>query len=166
MKYASLCTVFAFTSFGLVSLVACTTNTTSPAPSSSSSSGGSSSGGSSSGGTTSERTGVTECAGQNCQAGQYCINLHCETGCGSDNNCAANQTCVKESGEDVGSCQNTSTPTPTKDCDGWQEKCVACGETAANCTAACKVITSECIECVKSESGCNQDACKSLCNAE
>jgi hypothetical protein len=107
--------------------------------------------------------GITECGGQNCQAGQYCINLHCETGCGSDNNCAANQSCVKDSGEDVGSCQNASTP-ETKDCAGYQEKCTTCGETAANCEASCKVITSECIDCVKNTSGCQLDECKPICN--
>jgi hypothetical protein len=48
-----------------------------------------------------------------CQPGQYCQDQtfsKCEPGCTSDANCAANQVCVKESGKNVGSCQNTTTP--------------------------------------------------------
>lgn len=167
MNFASASIVFALGAISVVSFssVACTVENTTPGTGSTSSggsSGGSSSGGSSGSGT---RTGETECGGQKCSANQHCDNLFCADGCASDLNCASNQSCVKSGGENFGTCQNATTPT-TKDCAGWQEKCVACGETAANCTAACKVITSECIECVKGESGCNQEACKSLCNAE
>jgi hypothetical protein len=165
MKFVSLCSAIAFSCIGLVSLVACTVNNT-PGTGTSSSSSGGSSGGSSSGGSsgsTTERTGETECGGQKCTANQHCDNLFCATGCASDNNCATNQSCVKSSGEDFGTCQNTTTPT-TKDCAGYQEKCTTCGESEANCTASCKVITAECIECVKNTSGCQLDECKPVCN--
>lgn len=58
-------------------------------------------------------TGATACgtfSGEEvmCQPGQYCEDSRfnrCELGCLSDGNCAPNQLCIKESGEDVGSCQ-------------------------------------------------------------
>jgi hypothetical protein len=168
MKVASASIVFVLGAISVASFssVACSVTTNNPEPSSSSS-GGSSSGGSSSGGSsgTTTRTGETTCGSLKCTANQHCDNLICETGCASDNNCAANQTCVKPSGEDFGTCQNTTTPT-TKDCAGYQEKCTTCGETAANCEASCKVITTECVECVKNTSGCTLDSCKSVCGVD
>jgi len=44
-----------------------------------------------------------------CQPGQYCedaIFSNCEPGCLSNLNCAADQTCIKDSGENIGTCQN------------------------------------------------------------
>ena len=93
------------------------------------------------------------------------MNLICETGCGSDNNCAENQSCVKDSDEDVGSCQ-TATTAETKDCALYQEKCTTCGETEAACEASCKVITAECIDCVLSTSGCKLEECQAKCGAQ
>lgn len=43
-----------------------------------------------------------------CQPGQYCSNAYfglCDNGCLSDLNCGEEQLCVKEAGEDEGSCQ-------------------------------------------------------------
>jgi hypothetical protein len=51
-----------------------------------------------------------------CQAGQYCADSVlsiCENGCLNNNNCAGDQVCEKDSGENVGTCQNTTDPTTT-----------------------------------------------------
>lgn len=128
----------------------------------SNSTGGTSSGSS---GPASGRTGVTTCGAQSCQAGQYCLNLACVPGCGSDDNCAANQTCQKNSGQNVGSCQAAATPAPAKDCPAFIKKCTTCGDSASNCTAACEVVTAECISCVMETSGCS-DSCKALCTGK
>ncbi|WIG99190.1 hypothetical protein KGD87_08360 [Myxococcus sp. SDU36] len=60
--------------------------------------------------------GYTECGGfmgdDPCQPGQYCADAtfsECVPGCTSDVNCARNQECVKESGEQVGTCLNICT---------------------------------------------------------
>jgi|SRR5690606_2576703 len=63
--------------------------------------------------TTNPGTGTTEC-GQfaTCQAGQYCedpILATCTNGCLNNDNCASDQTCVKNAGENVGTCQNNMT---------------------------------------------------------
>ena len=66
--------------------------------------------------------GVTECGklGDDvvkCQAGQYCADpvlVLCENGCLNNDNCAADQTCVKEPSEDVGTCQNNGGAGPTE----------------------------------------------------
>ncbi|MFP2959335.1 hypothetical protein ACLEPN_16225 [Myxococcus sp. 1LA] len=57
--------------------------------------------------------GYTECGDfmgdDPCQPGQYCADAtlsYCELGCTSDVNCASNQECVKEYGEQVGVCLN------------------------------------------------------------
>ena len=47
-----------------------------------------------------------------CQPGQYCVDAtfsDCRPGCTSDENCARNQTCVKEWDEQVGICHNRCT---------------------------------------------------------
>lgn len=128
---------------------------------------GSSSTGTSSGGTSgttgTSRTGVTQCGGQSCQAGQYCLNLLCSPGCGSDDNCAGNQTCQKDSGQDIGSCQGAAA---TKDCTAYVKKCTTCGESSSDCTKSCDVITADCISCVVNTSGCSLDSCKSLCTGK
>jgi hypothetical protein len=57
--------------------------------------------------------GVTPCGtsfGQaiSCQPGQFCADQRissCELGCLSDFNCADSQLCIKQDGEDIGSCQ-------------------------------------------------------------
>lgn len=61
------------------------------------------------------RTGITECSGVSCQAGQYCeFPLNCSPGCTSDSNCAAGDRCVREAGAAVGACAPcTPTPAPT-----------------------------------------------------
>jgi hypothetical protein len=125
---------------------------------------GSSSGGSSSTTGGSERTGVTECGIQQCSAGQHCDNLICQNGCLSDDNCAANQTCAKEGGENIGSCQNTTTTAPGKDCDAFVTLCSNCGESPGNCQSICDYESNACIECVLNTGGCDAyfdcDACE------
>jgi hypothetical protein len=88
--------------------------------------------------------------------------MACVPGCTSDDNCAGNQSCVKDGSNAVGSCQNNSTPA-TKDCTAYVKKCTTCGETEANCTKSCDVITAECISCVVETSGCKLDSCKTTC---
>jgi hypothetical protein len=61
--------------------------------------------------------GYTECGEfpsgpEHCQPGQYCVDAtfsECRPGCTSDENCARNQTCVKEWDEQVGICHNGCT---------------------------------------------------------
>ncbi|WP_226994323.1 hypothetical protein [Myxococcus hansupus] len=57
--------------------------------------------------------GYTDCGSfldaEPCHPGQYCAEStlsRCELGCTSDENCARNQSCVKESGRQVGICLN------------------------------------------------------------
>lgn len=58
--------------------------------------------------------GYTECGDfiddEPCQPGQFCVDStfnECEPGCTSDVNCASNQVCVKEYGDQVGVCLNS-----------------------------------------------------------
>jgi len=67
---------------------------------------------------------------------------------------------VKKSGEDVGSCQGAAA---AKDCAPYVQKCTTCGQSQADCTKSCDVITADCISCVVNTSGCTLDACKSTC---
>lgn len=51
-----------------------------------------------------------------CQAGQYCqdqVLSTCVNGCLSNDNCTSEQTCEKESGEEVGTCQNVGAGGPS-----------------------------------------------------
>ncbi len=57
--------------------------------------------------------GYTDCGtffgGETCQPGQYCVDpswSECANGCLSDVNCASNQMCFKDSGRQVGVCEN------------------------------------------------------------
>lgn len=66
--------------------------------------------------------GATECGNfgnqpVSCQPGQYCADAVlsiCENGCLTNDNCAADQTCEKLGGEDVGTCQNNAPGGPTE----------------------------------------------------
>lgn len=102
--------------------------------------------------------GVTDCTPPgleqvNCQAGQYCADSVlgvCENGCLSNDNCAADQECVKEEGEDVGSCQNTGGsgtegPTLEEFCD----KALACDPTGTmeQCEMIYNATIAECHQC-------------------
>ncbi len=81
------------------------------------------------------RTGQTDCAvtiAGNCPSGQYCDNvmLTCSVGCTSDDNCSADEHCVRAAGEAVGACA----------------ACATCGdgicqptESVATCPADCGV---------------------------
>ncbi len=95
------------------------------------------------------RTGRTECGTfgtetQYCEASTYCsdftLNI-CSDGCTSDNNCASNQECIKESGINVGTCQaiqssgNTNNSNPPS---GVQARC----EAAIDRGVACEYLTS------------------------
>lgn len=68
------------------------------------------------------RTGVTECQLNECQAGQYCEDSTfgtCEVGCTSDNNCAGSDFCDRPSGEAVGVCRAcTERNPPASEDDG------------------------------------------------
>ena len=122
------------------------------------------SGASSTSGGGSNRTGVTECGGVTCSAGQYCDNLICKNGCLSDDNCTGTQTCVKKSGDNVGSCQTTqtgggtTTAPPTKNCTSfitWCEKCG--GGDKASCTDQCdKLASATCTACMDTVTSCGE----------
>ncbi len=102
--------------------------------------------------------GVTDCTPPGleqvvCQAGQYCADqllALCENGCLSNANCASDQECIKEGGEDVGSCQNTDTtsaegPSLEEFCD----KALACDPsgTMDQCEMLYNVTIAECHQC-------------------
>ena len=78
------------------------------------------------------RDGETECGTSvegmpvYCSAGQYCATAfinECSLGCLSDENCAANQECIKPSGQNVGVCEEVD-PCANVNCDAGQQ-CVA-----------------------------------------
>jgi hypothetical protein len=75
-----------------------------------------------------------------CQPGQYCsdsVLSLCNSGCLTDNNCSSNQVCEKQGGNNVGTCQNTSTAacSASQPCPGGQT-CVngVCQAQSAQCT--------------------------------
>lgn len=111
------------------------------------------------------RSGTTECGIQTCSAGQYCNNYICSDGCLSDDNCTGTQSCEKEPGENLGTCQTTrTTPAPSaKDCPGYVQKCVACGGLEELCQRECDVVNAECTSCVINTSGCFLDQCEAPC---
>ncbi|HVZ36678.1 MAG TPA: hypothetical protein VG963_29820, partial [Polyangiaceae bacterium] len=104
---------------------------------------------------------TTPCGVQTCSAGQYCDNSLCSNGCLSDDNCASNQSCDKQAGENVGTCQTHGTA--DKDCPAYVRKCVACGGDNDECQRQCDVANAECTSCVVSQSGCILSSCINLC---
>ncbi len=108
-----------------------------------------------------------------CQPGQYCedpIFSKCESGCLSNDNCSADQECVKTGGDNVGSCQNkvvsgcpatpcpdgtvcqdgTCVPVSTGSCADFCAKAVSCDpETDMTlCMAMCSAAPASCVSCV------------------
>lgn len=90
-----------------------------------------------------------------CEANHYCADQvfsDCVLGCASNNNCASGQVCVKESGQDIGSCQsgqtapdtnntNSNNATPTGDqarCEAAMDKGKSCNTLNAQEVAAGK----------------------------
>jgi hypothetical protein len=116
--------------------------------------------------------GVTPCGNfpdempKSCQAGQYCVDeilSDCSNGCLSDTNCTDDQLCVKESGEDVGSCQTEGTATT---CEAVCEKLQACDPsvTDTQCNQFCSGVNDACRACVV-EANCGDDeACLTECS--
>lgn len=102
-----------------------------------------------------------------CQAGQYCEDMtisSCASGCLSDNNCANNQTCAKEDGENVGSCQNKPGSVDAA-CDAVCAKMQACDPmvTAEQCNQFCAGVSSECRACVADANCADPEECWSVC---
>jgi len=104
--------------------------------------------------------GVTDCTPPGldevlCQAGQYCADQVlglCENGCLSNTNCASDQECIKEDGEDVGTCQNTDTTTTGAEGPTLEEFCdkaLACDPsgTMAECEMIYNGTIAECHQC-------------------
>lgn len=107
--------------------------------------------------------GYVKCGDLTCNPGQHCFNIICESGCQSNDNCAANQTCEDiDDFSHVGTCKNGSTP-PTKDCDAFCAKAAACGQTItpAQCQQACAAFSAECVTCVN-DSNCGV-GCDAVC---
>ena len=111
----------------------------------------------------STKAGFTKCGAVECQPGQFCYNILCQTGCQSNVNCAADQTCSDIDGTThVGTCQNTAPPPPTKDCAAFCEKSKVCNVPNIEiCPQLCEAASSECVACVI-DSNCGQ-GCESLC---
>jgi hypothetical protein len=107
--------------------------------------------------------GFTDCGVQRCQPGQHCNNLVCVNGCASDVNCASGQTCQDIDADlRTGTCQGSSVPPPTKDCDAYCAKAAACqSPTVSMCEQECAGFSSECVACVV-DSNCG-DGCETLC---
>lgn len=98
------------------------------------------------------RTGKTSCGTfglekVSCSAGQYCedqVLNTCSDGCTSDANCASNQYCIKEGGNNVGTCQSGKTQ-PTNNSNpktnnsnpptGLQARCEAAIDKGRSCDA-------------------------------
>lgn len=118
-------------------------------------------------GGTGDREGYTECGNnpatgpQYCAAGQYCADptfFDCQTGCIGEQNCTASQVCVKESGNDIGLCQE---PAEEVSCEQVCEKLMACaGATQEQCDMFCAGANNECKECIVNAN------CGDSCDAE
>lgn len=138
----------------------------------------------SSGAPASSDNGNTECGVQRCSAGSYCLNLTCAPGCLSETNCTSSESCEKQGGNSVGSCQAKSTAvhdTPEPDCDAFAKKAEACdpqgwaallsqcsGAKGHPCTGAdlCGALKTECISCFNEAATCGDAAsCKTVCRA-
>ena len=105
-----------------------------------------------------------------CQAGQYCKDMtfsECASGCLSDNNCASNQTCAKENGEQVGVCQNKPMMVDGE-CEAVCTKMKACDPTITNetCNQFCAGVSSACRACVADANCADPEACLSACGFE
>lgn len=56
--------------------------------------------------------GTSQCGNVTCTAGQYCedpIFSTCTNGCLTNSNCSSDQECVKDAGQNAGTCQNKTT---------------------------------------------------------
>jgi hypothetical protein len=114
------------------------------------------------------RSGTTTCLASpnaQCPAGQYCDSemLTCSVGCTSDENCPADEECVRGSGEAVGTCTA---------CPRCGDGACSAGETAESCPADCDVSNSnvgldDCLEtCDGFDFFCDDvdgDTCASAC---
>ncbi len=72
----------------------------------------------------------------------------CENGCLNNDNCAADQTCEKASGKDVGTCQNNAPAGPTE--QEFCDKILACDPngTMEECSMAYAGTNDECHQCM------------------
>lgn len=83
------------------------------------------------------QTGVTDCRGVSCQAGNYCSNNYyvsdyCQPGCTSDSNCGSGDFCARCPGESLGVCQRCGT---SASC-GQGSHCKASNTASTVCTQA------------------------------
>jgi hypothetical protein len=102
-----------------------------------------------------------------CQAGQYCADSVlslCENGCLNNANCAGDQVCEKDSGQNVGTCQNTggSGPTEQEFCDKWNA-CDPDGDLPITCEMIYAASSVACHECII-ENNCNDIAFDDVCD--
>ncbi len=91
--------------------------------------------------------------GVTCQPGQYCADANtatCALGCLSDLNCASGQTCQKDPGANLGSCQSgamtpPSNNTPSNNSTGNNTPgSNSMSPTPATCDAACAQVEANC----------------------
>lgn len=124
-------------------------------------------------GTPDGANGTTPCAPPGldtvCQAGQYCedaVLAMCTNGCLSNENCTSEQTCIKEPGMDVGSCQNMLDDVSQADFCEKMLTCDVAGEISAEyCGLIYAGTNSTCHHCVI-DGNCgdlNAGACDSSC---
>jgi len=118
--------------------------------------------------------GITDCTPPGvtdpveCAAGQYCsdpVLAICENGCLSNANCLSDQTCEKDSGQDVGSCQNKAGDGPTE--EEFCDKLLTCDPsgTEAQCSMVYAATNQTCHECIV-DGNCgdiNDGSCDSAC---
>ncbi|MCA9636291.1 MAG: hypothetical protein KC420_09730 [Myxococcales bacterium] len=155
MRAEALRTLFTSTLLGVVMLavpVACSGDDSSGSDSATSGD----TAGSTAGSTGDLGEGVTDCTPPGlpqvvCQAGQYCADsvlADCQNGCLSNDNCAADQTCEKAAGEDVGSCQNMGGAGPTE--AEFCEKLLVCDPagTMEQCSMVYKGTNETCHQCI------------------
>ena len=89
-----------------------------------------------------------------CAAGQYCADsvlTLCENGCLTNDNCAADQTCIKEDGDDVGSCQNNDPDPPDGPTEAeFCEKLLVCdmSGTMEQCSLVYTGTNVDCHQCI------------------
>ncbi|MBL8957059.1 MAG: hypothetical protein JNK82_40170 [Myxococcaceae bacterium] len=114
-----------------------------------------------------QRTGVTSCGTTNkeCQAGQYCSDEtfgYCSAGCLSNNNCSAEQQCIKPAGVNEGTCQSgvvqgtaggAGGGSTTPDCTAFCSRMTTCGF-MGDCATLCARVSGACRQCTVDAPSC------------
>jgi len=115
--------------------------------------------------------GITACGNfpdqqpKSCQAGQYCADegfSECLNGCLSNVNCTSDQSCIKEAGQNVGTCQTVQGSVP---CDTVCSKLKACAPATTDemCDQFCAGTNDACKTCVANANCTDADACTAEC---